>query len=508
MRRVDQSFRLLAGGRRTAVERHQTLRAAIDWSYELLTGAEQLLLDRLSVFAGGFSLEAAETVTVGNGVDADEVFDLLASLVARSLVVAETEEIDARYRLLETIRQYAQEHLDGSGDGDRLRGRHAIYYAEFAESAIPMFIGPNGPRWQARFERDLDNLRAALSWAVETQDVDPAIRLVAAWATPFTPLDLSVRSTLRWAAETVLDIPGASEHTDLPKALVVAAWTAHWQGDPGLARRRCDEALAAQRRLGTEPNPGIWHARSQIALSLNHLDDALDCINRAAEIFRARGDTAMLSFALGSSATTRALLGDAAQAIPEAEEAIALANRGRVNPALLVATISVAAFALGESDPPRALALVRDALTLVGPGQRTYAWAIGGDLAVRYGDTREALEYFAKSIDDMHWYGNRPVLGLSIGRIADLIAESDAEAGAVLHGAANLLAPEFVQAPHVIQDRERAVAAETATLGAQRRAELYARGSTMDQDEIVAFARTASARHLDQPADRDTRSTS
>jgi predicted ATPase len=498
MRRVDQSFRLLAGGRRTAVERHQTLRAAIDWSYELLTPVEQLLLDRLSVFAGGFSLEAVELVTSGDGVDADNVFDLLASLVARSLVVAETDDLDARYRLLETIRQYAQEHLDGSGDGDLLRSRHAVYFAEFAESALPMFIGPEGLRWQHRFERDLDNLRAALSWAVEAHDVDPAVRLVAAWSSPFTPLNLSVRSTLGWAAETVLDLPGASEHAGYPAALVMAAWTAHWQGDLKLARRRCDEAVQAEQRLGTDPNPGIWHARSQIALAINDLDDALDCINRAADIFRARGDTAMLSFALGSSATTRALLGDTVRAIPEAEEAIALANRNRVNPALLVGTMAVASFALGDSDPARALALVRDALALIGPGERSYAWAVGGDVAVRNDKPTEALKYFVRSIDDMHWFGNRPILGLSIGRVADLVAESNAEAGAALHGAADLLAPEYVQAPHVIEARERAVAVETATLGAARRAELYARGISMDEDEIVALAQTASAQYLDE----------
>jgi hypothetical protein len=204
----------------------------------------------------------------------------------------------------------------------------------------------------------------------------------------------------------------------------------------------------------------------------------------------------MLSFALGSSAATRALLGDSVRAIPEAEEALALANRGRVNPALMVGTMAVAAFALGDSDPPRALALARDALARIGPGERSYAWAVGGDLAVRNGEPTQALEYFMRSIDDMHWFGNRPILGLSIGRVADLIAESNAEAGAVLHGAADLLAPEFVQATHVIEARERAVAVETASLGAARRAQSYARGVSMDEDEIVAFAQAASAEYL------------
>ena len=143
------------------MERHQTLRAAIDWSYELLSEGEQLVLTRLSIFAGGFSLEAAEAVTRGGAVETDEVFEHLATLVARSLVVADTEGVDTRYRLLETIRQYAQEHLDTSGDGDRLRAEHAAYYAGFSETAIANATGPDGIEWERRFQHEFDNFRAA-----------------------------------------------------------------------------------------------------------------------------------------------------------------------------------------------------------------------------------------------------------------------------------------------------------------------------------------------------------
>ena len=125
--RLDQRFRLLTGGQHSAVERHQTLRAAIDWSYDLLSEAEQDLLARASVFAGGFSLEAAEAVTAAGAVETEAVFELLASLVARSLVVADTEEVDTRYGLLETIRQYARERLQERGDLNGLRLQHTSY---------------------------------------------------------------------------------------------------------------------------------------------------------------------------------------------------------------------------------------------------------------------------------------------------------------------------------------------------------------------------------------------
>src|SRR4029453_14626655 len=128
--RLDQRFRLLTGSERGAAERHQTLRAAIDWSYELLDEPERGGLDRLSVFAGGFSLDAAEAVTSGGVVDRGDVFELLAGLVARSLVQADAAGSETRYRLLETVRQYAQEHLDDSGETDSMRAAHASWGAE------------------------------------------------------------------------------------------------------------------------------------------------------------------------------------------------------------------------------------------------------------------------------------------------------------------------------------------------------------------------------------------
>src|SRR4029453_7256840 len=127
-RRLQRSFAVLGAGRRGTVAHHQTLRATIDWSYQLLAEPEQRLLARLAVFAGGCTLEAAETVCGGDGIDPDTVFELLARLVARSLAVTEEHGPQTRYRFLETIRQYGEERLAEAGDTDRWQARHAVYY--------------------------------------------------------------------------------------------------------------------------------------------------------------------------------------------------------------------------------------------------------------------------------------------------------------------------------------------------------------------------------------------
>ena len=180
--RLDQRFRLLAGGERGAIERHATLRAAIDWSYDLLAANEQRMLARLSVFVGGCSLEAAEAVCSGDGIDEVEVLDLLSALVARSLVVAEDAASgERRYRLLETIRQYAEERVDGAERAE-LRDRHADFYVEFAETAAEGLRGPDQLRWLLEIESELENIRTALAWSIAANDAVRAARFLCSVA--------------------------------------------------------------------------------------------------------------------------------------------------------------------------------------------------------------------------------------------------------------------------------------------------------------------------------------
>ena len=175
--RLNDRFRLLTGGSRTALPRQQTLQATIDWSYKILSEEERILLRRLSVFAGGWTLEAAEQVCASDEFNAYQILDLLLHLVDKSLVVAKTQEIHPRYYMLETIRQYAQEKLDESGETNLMRDRHLEYFCSLAEQARPHFRDAEQFTWLDRFEIDLDNVRAALTWALQDGSVEAGLRL-------------------------------------------------------------------------------------------------------------------------------------------------------------------------------------------------------------------------------------------------------------------------------------------------------------------------------------------
>ena len=183
---LDERFRLLTGGRRSAVERHQTLRATVDWSYSLLGERERAVFERLNVFAGSFDAPAAQAVVTGDGVEAWDVLDALTELVAKSMIVTEeTADDTTRYQMLETLGQYARERLDEHGDTDRWRRRHAEHFADWAEDAGPGLVGRDELAWRTRENVELDNLRAAVTWALdrdEPDDIRLALRIIGALA--------------------------------------------------------------------------------------------------------------------------------------------------------------------------------------------------------------------------------------------------------------------------------------------------------------------------------------
>jgi non-specific serine/threonine protein kinase len=168
--RLDKRFRVLRGGSRAALPRHQTLQALVDWSYGLLTAAEQRVFDRLAVFTGGFTLEAAEAVCAGGAIAVEDVLDALLRLVEKSLVIAEAGRGEVeRYRLLETLREYAWERLAASGEDAAAHDRHAQYFLNLAENAEPELHGPQQIAWLDRLELEHDNLRAALGWCLRDE---------------------------------------------------------------------------------------------------------------------------------------------------------------------------------------------------------------------------------------------------------------------------------------------------------------------------------------------------
>ena len=180
--RLDDRFRLLSHGARTALPRQQTLRAVVDWSYDLLFEDERCLFSRLAIFAGGFGLSAAEAVCADEQVPAAEILDVLSRLVDKSLVVAPGDEAGARFSQLQTLWQYGRDRLTESGEADALRARHGAYYRRLAEQAHQGLRGAAGPMWRDRLVAESGNIRAALDWYVAAGDADAALSLATGMA--------------------------------------------------------------------------------------------------------------------------------------------------------------------------------------------------------------------------------------------------------------------------------------------------------------------------------------
>jgi len=245
MARLDDRFALLTGGRRTALPRHQTLKAAVDWSYELLPDDERRLFERLSVFPGGFDLAATEAVGAPPAIDRGRVLNLLASLVAKSLVAAD-EGAERRYRLLETLRAYGWQLLSVRGQAEQVARRHATFFMALAEEAKPNLTGPEQADWLRRLELEHDNLRAALAWGLRhdpgggarlANDLSGFWEIRGHWT--------EGRSWLRQYLDVRLDLEPATQ----ADVLSAAGRLAVRQGDAARARGLAVEGLEVYRRL-------------------------------------------------------------------------------------------------------------------------------------------------------------------------------------------------------------------------------------------------------------------
>ena len=240
--RLEDSFALLAGGGRNILPRQRTLKAAIDWSHDLLGEEEQVVFRRLSVFAGGFDLDAAEEVCGGENLVQGEILDPLTSLIDKSLVGVVERDEAARYRMLETVRQYGLEKLDESGEAKLVRGRHARHYLDLAETAE---LEPG--ELEARLELEHDNLRTALTWALGAKETELGLRLAAAlWSFWYTHGYLSEG---RRSLEAALSGSESATTPAKAKALNGAGYIALFQGEYGAAKGLFERSLALYRRL-------------------------------------------------------------------------------------------------------------------------------------------------------------------------------------------------------------------------------------------------------------------
>ena len=251
--RLEISLDVLKGASRGAAPRQQTLRATLDWSHRLLSETERTLLRKLSVFAGGWTLEAAEAVCSGEGIEQDDVLDLLSTLVDKSLVVARMGTDGAmRYWMLETIRHYAREKLEESGEAGETRGRHAAFFLALAEEAEPELSGNQQGLWVERLEGEHDNVRAALSWVLEREEGELGLRFGGAlWR--FWTARGYISEGLGWL-ESVLARSGSRVTPPRVKVLEGIGWQFQALGDYERARATYEEMLGLSRELGDKGN--------------------------------------------------------------------------------------------------------------------------------------------------------------------------------------------------------------------------------------------------------------
>jgi predicted ATPase/DNA-binding CsgD family transcriptional regulator len=358
--RLDESFRLLAAGSRRYMPRHRTLRATMDWSYELLAEEEQTLFRRLAVFAGGWTLEAAEMVCAGEGLDQGEVLDLLTSLVDKSLVLMAERDGKARYRLLETVRQYASEKLEESDEAGEVRSRHAAWFVALAEEAEPHLKGYRQEAWLGSLETEHDNLRVALSWAVERRKAELGLRLGGALG-EFWFLRGYLDEGRRWLEAALAN--GEAPESARARPLGRAAWIAWEQGDYERSVALSEECVALSRKLGDATGVAFaLYALGMAELNRNELGRARVLLEEAATLERASGDTADVARVLAVLGLVAVVEHDYQRAIALHEEGLAVARRTEDDLAIGLSLRMGALAYSGRGDHQRANALCEEGL--------------------------------------------------------------------------------------------------------------------------------------------------
>ena len=404
--RLDDQFRILTGGARTALERQQTMRAAVEWSYELLTDSERLVLNRLSVFVGGFSLEAAEEVCADEPVESSDVFRLLSSLVRKSLVISERRRHAVRYRLLETIMQYARDRLRESGEGAKVRSRHRDWFLELAERAEPELMeGGKQARWMALLEEEHDNLRAALEWCADDDDPAPMARLSAALHR-FWYVRGYAGEGRRWFKRAL------ERREQLPPQLVAKAllgagslaWAHH---DHRAALPVLNESLEIRREM--DDIRGIAQSLAilgNVHSSLGDNDSAASLWQESLEIGRRIDDKRGTAAVLANLAFLTAGKGNFEEALKSFEESVAVTQEvgDRHNEAL--GLFNIGAIWNAQDEYAKSRHYYEEALRIgreLGASELTLT-ALGylGDTAFNQGDYEAARNWWEESLDMSH----------------------------------------------------------------------------------------------------------
>lgn len=473
-RRLD-TLRLLSGGSRGALPRQQSVTATIDWSYRLLAEPERALFTRLSVFAGGFDLDAAHGVCAEDGADQHDTLDLLAGLVDKSMVTVRSNGGRTRYGVLETLRAYGRESLSDNGVDDEYARRHTAYFAELAQRAAAGMHGPDERAWVERMLPDYDNLRTAYEHAMAAGDIDAALQLITSLS-EFVHLRIGFEAS-GWA-ERALDVVDA-EHPLFPAAVGFAARGAWNRGDQVRAR---ELASLANGRLPQRGNGRVAYPGDVLAdVALYEGDSAAALAHYEAEMARARrdDDPIRLVWTLFYVAICQAALRTPEAGRDAAEEAVRVADV-TANPTAR----SMGRYALGlvlkKSEPDTALALFDEAAELAASVQNFWWHGIALMEAAStrgvHGDPARAAADFIEVLDHWDRVGDWSQQWLNLRYVTRFLNRVGAEDDAVaLH--------------HALVEAGKASPLQSANLG-------DVTSDNLAGADLVARARAALARYL------------
>ncbi|MGY0487749.1 ATP-binding protein [Streptomyces sp. WG-D5] len=471
MERLDDRFRLLRGGGRDALPRHQTLRTTIGWSHELCTPRERLLWARLSVFSGSFDLEAAEYVCGGEGLSADEVLDVLDELLAQSVVVREEERGEVRYRMLDTVRAYGAEWLDGLGDGRRMRRRHRDWYMGLATWCELDWFSPRQSEVAARVEGELPNLRAALEYCL----TEPGE----------THLGQYLAGTLWFYWAGCGRLSEGRHWLDRSVGLDIAF------DDAGLD----EEALA----FGAARLKALW-VLGYVAILQGDTVPALAALQECREEADRSGDATALAYAVHRTGCLALVTDDLPRAAQLLRSALASYREiGELNSNVLMGQVELSMALAFQGELAEAVTLCEDVRQVCEDhGERwTLAYALYVLAYARWaeGDFARARDMLDESLAIGHEFHDLLGTVLAMEMLALVtLEEGDAAEAAVLQGAAGrmwsavglpLFGSVYYNAPH-----ELCEARARESLGPARFAELARTGERLGHDEAVARARS------------------
>jgi non-specific serine/threonine protein kinase len=494
--RLNDRFRLLTGGNRTALPRQRTLQAAIDWSYKLLSDKERKLLRRLAVFAGGLTMEAAESICVDEALEPGEILDLLLHLVDKSLVVAETQASEPRYHMLETIRQYAREKLDEAGEAVQVRGRHLEYFMAWVEEVEPRLRGPEQIVWWDRIETEHENIRSALEWSLNGGDAQFGLRLAGAmyWYWGFRGYTTEeVR-----ALQALLETTGPEMRTRWrAKALSELNILLRDRGEYVAGKAAMQEALGIWRELGDN-----WWISSALAdsgwvsLYERDVDTALALFREAVDLANTVDDKWMLANALkGLGVAIGRSDHTAAQPVLEASIAIWRAIGDKVG---LADTLhDMGSVAHGQKDYERAARLSEESLALFQQagdiGNISMMLINFGFILQRQGNHAKATRFIIEGLSLALERGYRSEIASSFVALGGVAAgQNDPERAAQLLGAAETIFKEIGLDisiwPHRLADYKDWAAAARAQLGEETFAAAFAAGRAMTQEQANKLA--------------------